>query len=90
MRAIVQHKDKTDLEKTTAFGERNGLAVTDTGKTEAAGEDYGAWPTKISYVNGVPIIKRDPSITIDDMAGAFTDMGIDVDELRKSIRRKRA
>jgi len=96
MEAIIRYNDKKDFEEITAFGKERGFTVTknDEKRWEREHGDF-----KCTYVNGMPMIRFQPDIateggeenlTIKDVAGAFTDIGIDVDELRRSIQRNRA
>jgi|GEM_PF-709226 len=85
--AYVKYEDQKAFDELMALGKERGFTVIDTQNGEDDGN--GEWYSKISYVNGVPIIKRDPSITIDDMAGSLTGLGLDAAELRKNAWRDR-
>jgi len=78
--ATITYRDKNTLEVLEALGKRLGFDVA------AYREDV----EDIEYENGMPVTKRDTSITIEDLKGAFTGMGLDARKIRETAwQRKR-
>jgi len=75
--ATITYEDRNVLEALEALGRLLKF------KVAAHREDIG----DIEYVNGIPVTKRDTSITLEDLKGAFTGMGLNAKELRETAWR---
>jgi len=77
--AVIKYEDKNTLAALEAIGKLLGFTVA-AHKEDV--EDY-------EYINGVPMTKRDSSITFEDMVGSLTGMGLNARTIREEAWKKK-